>query len=124
MKKLWLVAVLLLTGCAGLGATAPDYAVGTYSGAVVGRGSCAFPAAELTVRIAKSSAYGDWYNEQQNIRVQFTNGWVYSNGFLGERRASLGGIEYVGGYFASGGSALDVRIDTGSCSYRGSIGRT
>ena len=123
MKKVWVVSAILLTGCTGLGATAPDYAIGTYRGAVIGRGSCALPAAELTVNIAKWSAYGDWYFEQQNVRAQFLGGWVYSDGFLAGRRAPQGGMEYVGGSFVSDGSALDVRIDTGTCSYRGALAK-
>jgi hypothetical protein len=123
MKKVSLVPMLLMTGCAGLGVTAPDYAIGTYRGAVIGRGLCILPAAELTVNVAKWSAYGDWYFEQQNIHERFLDGGVDSGGFLWGRRTPPYGMVYVGGYFTPDGSALDVRIDTHSCSYRGSIAR-
>ncbi len=74
--------------------------------------------------VAKWSAYGDWYFEEQNIREQFLDGLVNSGGFLWGRRTSQDGLVYVGGFFASDGSALDVRVDTVSCSYRGSLART
>jgi len=124
MKRILLVQLLLLTGCAGLGTTAPGYAIGTYKGALIGRGSCTFPAADITLNVAKWSAYGDWYFEQQNVRGQFVDGWVNSEGFLWGRRLPQVGMVYVGGFFASDGSEVDARIDTESCSYRGSLPRT
>jgi hypothetical protein len=123
MTTIWLVPVLLLTGCAGLGVTAPDYVIGIYRGAVIGRGACNLSAAELTVNVAKWSAYGDWYFEQQNIHEQFLDGAVDSGGFLWGRRTPPDGMVYVGGFFTPDGSALDVKIDTQSCSYRGTIAR-
>ena len=123
MKIGWLLPALFLTGCTGLGVLAPDYAIGIYRGAVMARGACASPAAELTVTIAKSSAYGDWYIEQTNIRAPFAGGWVYDAGFLASRRAPQDGMEYVGGQFVADGSALDARIDTNTCTYNGTLAR-
>ena len=123
--KLWIPLLsLVLTGCSGIGALAPDYAIGTYRGAVIGRGICAAPAAELTVNIAQSATYGDWYFELQNARAQFGLGWVYGDGFFSSRVVGPTRIEYVGGYFVQGGSALDARIDTGGCIYNGILPRT
>ena len=124
MRTVWFLPALWLAGCTGLGAVAPNYAVGTYRGAVIGSGSCNSPAVDLTVSISKWSAYGDWYVEQQNLRAQFLGGWVYDAGFLASRRVPQGGLDYVGGNFVSGGSSMDVRIDTGACTYSGSIART
>ena len=121
MKVVLQLPALLIAGCSGLGSVAPDYAIGTYRGAVIGRGTCTSAAAELTVSIAKASASGDWYIEQQNIRAQFVAGWVYSAGFLASHRASQGGMEYVSGYFTPDGAALDARIETGTCTNTGSL---
>ena len=116
---------LVLTGCVNIGALAPDYAIGTYRGAVLGRGGlCAAPAGELTVNIAKSATYGDWYFEQPNARAQFGLGWVYDVGFFSSHVVGPARVDYVGGYFTQGGTALDARIDTGTCIYNGILLRT
>jgi hypothetical protein len=113
---------LVLAGCYP-GPLAPDYALGTYQGAIAGTGSCPSRAAQLTVTIANYSAFGDWYPEQQNDRTQFACAWVNQIGFFSSRRPPEGGMEYVVGYFAKDGSALDAKIDAGACSYAGRISR-
>jgi hypothetical protein len=113
---------LVLTGCYP-GPLAPDHALGTYQGAMAGTGSCPSRAAQLTVTIAKYSAFGDWYPEQQNDRTQFACAWVNQTGFFSSRRPPEGGMEYVVGYFAKDGYALDAKIDAGACSYTGRISR-
>lgn len=124
MKAAWLLFAMLVAGCAELGALAPDNAIGTYRGAVMGRGYCPSQAGVLTVNIAKSAAYGDWQFQQPNLQAQFGLGWVYGSGFLSSRRAPQGGMEYVGGYCAPDGSSLAARIDTGACIYNGVLLRT
>jgi hypothetical protein len=114
---------LVLAGCYP-GPLAPDYALGTYQGAIAGTGSCPSRAAQLTVIIAKYSAFGDWHPEQQDARTQFACAWVNQIGFFSSRRPLEGGMEYVVGYFAKDGSALDAKIDAGACSYAGRISRT
>jgi hypothetical protein len=113
---------LVLAGCYP-GPLAPDYALGTYQGAIAGTGSCPSRAAQLTVTIANYSAFGDWYPEQQNDRTQFACAWVNQIGFFSSRRAPEGSMEYVVGYFAKDGSALDAKINAGACSYAGRISR-
>jgi hypothetical protein len=122
MKKTLLLA-LVLAGCYP-GPLAPDYARGTYQGAMTSTGSCPSRAAQLTVTIAKYSAFGDWFPEQRNVRTQFACAWVNQIGFFSSRRPPEGGMEYVVGYFAKDGSALDAKIDAGACSYTGRITRT
>jgi hypothetical protein len=75
------------------------------------------------VTVAKYSAFGDWYPEQQNDRTQFACAWVNQTGFFSSRRPPQGTMEYVIGYFAKDGSALDAKIDAGACSYTGRISR-
>jgi hypothetical protein len=113
---------LVLTGCYP-GPLAPDHALGTYQGAMAGTGSCPSRAAQLTVTVAKYSAFGDWHPEQQNGRTQFACAWVNQIGFLSSRRSPEGSMEYVVGYFAKDGSALDAKIDAGACNYAGRISR-
>jgi hypothetical protein len=122
MKIGWLSLALLTTGCVGIGALAPDYAIGSYRGAVIARGACAAPGADLTVSIGPSSASGDLYFEQQNIRARFGDGWVDDAGFLSSRRTP-DGMEYVSGYFVDNGAALDATIDTRTCTYVGTLVR-
>ena len=122
MKKTLLLA-LVLAGCYP-GPLAPDYARGTYQGAMTSTGSCPSRAAQLTVTITKYSAFGDWFPEQRNDRTQFACAWVNQIGFFSSRRPPEGGMEYVVGYFAKDGSALDAKIDAGACSYTGRITRT
>ena len=114
---------LVLACCAGPGPLAPNYALGTYQGTAVGGSSCPSPAAELTVTIAKYSAYGDWYLEQQNARTQFACAWVNQSGFFSSHEAPQGGLEYVIGYFTNDGSGIDASIDVGTCSYTGRLSR-
>ena len=124
--KPWVPLLLFaLTGCTGIGALAPDYAIGTYHGTVLARGGlCAAPAGELTVNIAKSATYGNWYFEPQNVQAQFGLGWVYDVGFFSSHVAGPARVDYVGGYFVQGGTALDARIDTGTCVYNGVLLKT
>jgi hypothetical protein len=122
MRIKTLLFALVLAGCYSE-PLAPDYALGTYRGTVIGGGSCLSPAAELTVTVVKHSAFGDWYPEQQNLRAQFACAWVNEIGFFAARRSSLGGLEYVFGYFAKDGSALDATIDVDTCRYTGMISR-
>jgi hypothetical protein len=119
MKRTLLLG-LILAGCYR-GPLAPDYALGTYQGAMIGRGSCPSEAAQLTVTVVKYSAFGDWYPEQQNLRTQFACAWVNQTGFFSSRRPPDGGMEYVIGHFAKDGSALDAEINAGACSYTGRI---
>ena len=121
MKKVLLLA-LVLTGCYP-GPPAPDYAIGTYQGAMTSTGSCPSRAAQLTVTVAKYSALGDWYTKHQNDRTQFACAWVNQIGFFSSRRPPEGDMEYVVGYFAKDGSALDAKIDVGACSYTGRISK-
>jgi hypothetical protein len=124
MKLSILVTAVMLGGCYGSGALAPDYALGTYRGSVIGRGTCPSPAAQLTVNVTTSSAYGDWYFEQRGIRIRFTDGWVHDAGFLSSIRTPEQRNEYVSGLFTPDGSAIDANIDTGSCLYTGRLLRT
>ena len=117
-----LLFALVLAGCY-TEPLAPDYALGTYRGTVVGGGSCPSPTAELTVNVAKYSAFGDWYAQRQNLHTQLACAWVNQIGFFSSRRPSQGRLEYVIGYFANDGAALDARIDAGTCSYTGRISR-
>ena len=119
MKIRTLLLSLLLVGC--YGPTAPNDARGTYRGVVTGGGTCPSSAASLTVTIAKYEAFGDWYPEQQGIHTQFACAWVNQIGFFSSHQPPQGGMEYVIGYFTHGGSALDARIDAGTCSYTGRI---
>jgi hypothetical protein len=115
------VLTAVLAGC--YGPAAPNNVLGTYRGVVTGGGTCPSPAADLTVTISKYEAFGDWYPEQQNIHTQFACAWVNQIGFFSSRLPPQGGMEYVIGYFTHDGSALDARIDAGTCSYTGRISR-
>jgi len=84
MKKTFLLAITL-AGCYPA-SLAPDYALGTYQWAVTGTSSCESRAAQLAVTIAKYSAFGDWYLEQQNVRTQFSCAWVNQVGFFSSYR--------------------------------------
>ncbi len=123
MKVRGLMFSVVLAGCFGPGPLAPNYALGTYQGTAAGGSSCPSPSAELTVTIAKYSAFGDWYLEQQKARTQFACGWVNQTGFFSSHDAPQNGMEYVIGYFTNDGSAIDARIDTGACSYTGRLSR-
>jgi hypothetical protein len=87
MKIGALMASLVLAGCAGTGPLAPNHALGTYQGTTAGGSSCLSPAAELTVTIAKYSAYGEWHVEQQDARTQFACAWVNQIGFFSSHEA-------------------------------------
>jgi hypothetical protein len=87
MKIGALMASLVLAGCAGTGPLAPNHALGTYQGTTAGGPSCLSPAAELTVTIAKYSAYGEWHVEQQDARTQFACAWVNQIGFFSSHEA-------------------------------------
>jgi hypothetical protein len=89
----------------------------------MGGSLCSSPAAELTVTIAKYSAFGEWYVERQNAHTQFACARVDQFGFYAFRHASQDGMEYVVGYFINDGSAIDERIDTAACSYTGRLSR-
>jgi hypothetical protein len=78
---------VVLAGCLGPEPLAPNYALGTYQGTAAGGSSCPSPSAELTVTIAKHSAFGDWYLEQQKARTQFACGWVNQTGFFSSHDA-------------------------------------
>ena len=121
MKKTLLLA-LVLAGCYS-GPLAPEYALGTYQGAMTGTGPCPSRMAQLTVTVATYSAFGDWYPAQQNVRTQFACAWVNQTGFFSASRPPQGDMEFVIGYFTRDGSALDAKIDAGACSYTGRISR-
>jgi hypothetical protein len=124
MKIAWLGLTMMAAGCTQIGAMAPNYAIGTYSGAVIASGACPTPAAELTVGIELTAANGNWYFEQQNVQAQFGDGWVNPGGFVASRYATGGGMEYVYGTFVNGGTAIDATIDMRGCLYFGRIMRT
>jgi hypothetical protein len=122
--RIWsLYLGLVLAGCFPSSAVAPDNALGTYQGTAVGGGSCSSPAAELTVTVAKSSAFGEWYLEKQNDRSQFACAWVNQSGFYASHRPHQGEMEYVIGYFSNNGATVDARIDTDACSFTGRLSR-
>jgi hypothetical protein len=123
MKIEALLVFLVLAGCFGPGPSAPDYALGTYEGAAMGGSLCSSPAAELTVTLAKYSAFGDWYLKQQNTHTQFACARVDRFGFYASHDASQNGMKYFVGYFINDGSAIDARIDTTACSYTGRLSR-
>jgi hypothetical protein len=123
MKIGALLFSLVLAGCFGPGPPAPDYALGTYQGEAMGGASCPSPAADVTVTVAKYSAFGDWYLKQQNTHTQFACATVDQIGFYGSHDAPRDGMEYVIGYFTNEGSAIDARISTGTCSYTGRLSR-
>jgi hypothetical protein len=123
MKLGWLFLALVVGGCTQIGAQAPNYAIGTYRGAVIGRGACRAPAADLTVTIGTTSVSGNWYFEQDNVVVPFGTGWVHDAGYLSSRHDSAGGMEFLTGYYVGGGAAVTATIDDHSCIYSGTLAR-